>query len=204
MSLEAYLSFVLATTLLILFPGPSIMLTISHSLSWGVRRALVSVAGASLAVVVQLLALAVGLSTVMLFAAQWLEAIRWAGVAYLIVIGIQTWRAAPEGSETGERPRSSRGLFVQGFIVSLLNPKSLLFYAAFFPHFVDPARGPGPQLAILGVTFLGIAAGLTAGYAALAHQVGAWFTRPRGARLRHRATGSIMIGAGVVIALARR
>ena len=204
MSLEVYLSFVLATTLLILFPGPSVMLTISHSLSWGVRGALLSVAGTSLAVVFQLAALAAGLSTVMLFASQWLELIRWAGVAYLVVVGIQTWRAAPDANETGERSRSGSGLFMQGFIVSLLNPKSLLFYAAFFPHFVDPQREPGAQLAILGVTFLVIAAGLTTGYTALAHQIGGWLTGPRGGRLRLRATGSIMIGAGVVIALARR
>jgi threonine/homoserine/homoserine lactone efflux protein len=205
MSLEVYLSFVLATTLLILFPGPSVMLTISHSLSWGARRALLSVAGASLAVVVQLVVLAAGLTTVMVFAAQWLEVIRWAGVAYLVAIGVVTWRSAAQLEKTGAtRWRSGRGLFVQGFVVSLLNPKSLLFYAAFFPHFVDPQRAPGPQLAILCVTFLVIAAGLTAGYAVLANQVGAWFAGPRGARVRLRATGSIMIGAGLVLAVARR
>ena len=205
MSLELYLSFVLASTLLILFPGQSVMLTISHSMTWGVRLGLLSVAGAIAAVAVQLAALAIGLSSVLVFAAQWFEVIRWAGVAYLLFLGVQQLRAtAVEEIGGTAAPRSPAGLFWQGFIVSLLNPKSLLFYAAFFPHFIDTGAAAAPQLIILSATFLVIAAGLTAMYAALAHQVGSYFRGPAGARLRHRLTGTILIGAGVVLALARR
>ncbi len=205
MSAELYLSFVVATALLILFPGPSVMLTISHSLAWGLRKALLSVAGASAAIVVQLLVLAAGLSTVMLFAAQWFEAIRWAGVVYLIYLGLQSWRASRVvTADAAPQVRSGRNLFWQGFMVSLANPKSLFFYAAFFPHFVDPARPPGLQMLILGVTFLVIAAGLTAIYAALAHRIGEFFRGAHGSRVRLRLTGTVMIGAGVVLARARR
>ncbi|MCH8187999.1 MAG: LysE family transporter [Proteobacteria bacterium] len=205
MSLELYLSFVLASTLLILFPGQSVMLTISHSLTWGVRLGLLSVAGAIAAVAVQLAALAIGLSSVLAFAAQWFEVIRWAGVAYLLFLGVQQLRARHmDVEEAGAGPRSPAGLFWQGFIVSLLNPKSLLFYAALFPHFIDTEAAAAPQLIILSATFLVIAAGLTAMYAVLAHQVGSFFRGPNRARLRNRLTGGIFIGAGVVLALARR
>jgi len=205
MSLELYLSFVLASVLLILFPGQSVMLTISHSLNWGVRLGLLSVAGAITAVAVQLAALAIGLSSILVFAAQWFEVIRWAGVAYLLYLGVQELRTKPEGDAGGtSAPRSPAGLIWQGFIVALLNPKSLLFYAAFFPHFVDTQAPAAPQLVILSATFLVIAAVLTAMYAVLAHQVGSYFRGPAGARLRHRLTGTILIGAGVVLALARR
>ncbi len=205
MSLELYLSFVLASVLLILFPGPSVMLTISHSLSWGVLMGLLSVAGAIAAVAVQLVGLAIGLSSVLVFAAQWFEVIRWAGVAYLLFLGVQQLRARPESApEAGGVRRTPAGLFWQGFIVSLLNPKSLLFYAAFFPHFIDVDAAAAPQLIILSATFLVIAAVFTSMYAALAHQVGSYFRGPTGARLRNRLTGGILIGAGVVLALARR
>lgn len=205
MGLELYLSFVLASVLLILFPGQSVMLTISHSLTWGVRLGLLSVAGAIAAVAVQLVALAIGLSSVLALAAQWFEVIRWAGVAYLLFLGVQQLRATPDVDPDGTTaPGSPAGLFWQGFIVSLLNPKSLLFYAAFFPHFIETEAAAAPQLFILSATFLVIAGGLTAMYAALAHQVGGYFRGSAGARLRNRLTGTILIGAGVVLALARR
>ncbi len=204
MTFESYFSFVLATVALILFPGPSVMLTISHSITWGLRKASMSVAGASVAVVVQLIVLSVGLSSVMLFAAQWFEVIRWAGVVYLLYLGILSWWMSRKAVDTDPtKIKSGQNLFWQGFIVSLANPKSLFFYAAFFPHFVDLGSAPGPQFLILGTTFLIIAAGLTAGYAALAHRVSELFRQKGANRIRLRLTGTVMIGASLVLAMAR-
>jgi homoserine/homoserine lactone efflux protein len=97
-----------------------------------------------------------------------------------------------------------RALFWRGFLVSATNPKTLLFYAAFFPQFVDPLSAPGPQLMLMSATFLALAVLLDGGYALLAGRLREWFRGRRRARLRNRITGSLLIGAGLGLALARR
>ena len=104
-----------------------------------------------------------------------------------------------------ERPAVRSGaLFWQGVLVSATNPKTLLFYAAFFPQFVDPASPPGPQLAILCTTFLVVATILDGTYAILAGQLRPFLRTRRRARLRNRLTGSFLIAAALGLALARR
>jgi threonine/homoserine/homoserine lactone efflux protein len=146
-----------------------------------------------------------GMTSVILALATWFEWLRWAGVAYLIYLGIQQWRAAPLALDDLEtRPTPSWRLFWQGVLVSATNPKTLLFYAAFFPQFVDPASPPGPQLALLCATFLVIATVLDGAYALLAGRLRPWLRDRRRARLRNRLAGSCLIAAGVGLALARR
>jgi threonine/homoserine/homoserine lactone efflux protein len=95
-------------------------------------------------------------------------------------------------------------LFWQGVLVSATNPKTLFFYAAFFPQFLDPASAPGPQLALLGATFLVVATVLDGVYAILAGRLRPWLRTRRRARLRNRLTGSCLIAAALGLALARR
>ena len=134
---QLYLAFVLASIFMILIPGPSVMLTVGHALAHGWRRSLATVAGATVGVGLQLAVALVGLTSLMLFLAEWFEVVRWLGVAYLVWLGIRAWRAPIEDGETGAPQGNGRSLFLQGLIVTIPNPKSLIFFAAFFPQFVD-------------------------------------------------------------------
>ena len=205
MPLELYLAFVLASTVLILIPGPNVTLLVATSLAYGARPALAALAGTSAAIALQLLVTVLGMTSLMALLASGFEWLRWAGVAYLIWLGVRQWRAAPVALEdVAPRAVPQGALFWRGFLVSATNPKTLLFYAAFFPQFVDPASPPGAQLVLLSATFLALATLLDGGYALLAGRLRPWFRGERRARLRNRVTGALLIVAGVGLALARR
>lgn len=186
---------------MILLPGPSVMLTVAHSLSFGAIRALATVSGAVLAIGVQLLVTLIGMTWLMLVLADWFELLRWAGVAYLIFLGVQQWRA-PAHEPGAAAPVSGKTLFGQGFLVTIANPKSLIFLAAFFPQFVDPGAPWLLQMVLLGVTFLVIGFVFTAAWG-FADRTRVWF-RGRRVRLRNRIGGSMMIGAGLGLTMVRR
>ena len=205
MSLDLYLAFVLATVLLILFPGPAVTLIVANSLSYGARRALVTVAGSSSAIAVLLIVTTLGMTSVIAILADWFEWLRWAGVAYLVYLGVKQWREPPVALDDVEVSRvSGHRLFWQGFVVNATNPKTLVFYAAFFPQFIDPANPALSQLVLMSATFLAIATLLDGGYALVAGRARRLLRTRRQARLRNRITGSLLIGAGMGLALARR
>ncbi len=205
MNLELYLAFSLATAILILIPGPAIALIVANSIAHGSRQALVSVAGVSVATVVHLVLVALGMTSLMALLSAWFEWLRWLGVAYLVYLGVRQWRAAPLALDAGLiRAVSKQRLFWTGFVVDATNPKTLFFYAAFFPQFIDPARPLGPQLALLCVTFFTIQTLLDVSYALLGGRLRAHLSSRRRARLRNRVTGGFLIGAGLGLALARR
>ncbi len=204
MDLNLYIAFFVATTIMILLPGPTVMLTVAHSISFGWRRALATVAGATIGIAIQLAITLVGMTSLMVLMATWFEWLRWAGVAYLAYLGIQQWRARPEDEATPEAARSGRSLLIQGVVVTTANPKSMFFLAAFFPQFIDPLAAPVPQFALLGVTFLGITFAFTALWAVVAGHAGNAFRTRHGILLRNRIAGTLMLGAGLGLALARR
>ncbi len=204
MDLGLYLTFVAATAIMIFLPGPSVMLTVAHSLAFGWKRGLVTTAGATCGIAVQLAITLIGLASVMLLLAEWFEWIRWAGVAYLIYLGIKQWRAAPEIGEAAGLAVTDRSLFLQGLIVTIPNPKSLLFFAAFFPQFIDPGASLALQSAIIVPTFLVVTYLFTGVWALLAGHGGRFFRSRRHILLRNRISGGLMISAGLGLALARR
>ncbi|MDH3475294.1 MAG: LysE family translocator [Rhodospirillales bacterium] len=202
---QLYFAFVLATTILILIPGPAVTLILATSLAHGARAALVTVAGSSSAIVIHLAITALGMTSLMLVLSEWFEWLRWAGVAYLLYLGVQQWRAkAGTATDGGAATPTSNRLYWRGFVVNATNPKTLFFYAAFFPQFVDPAGPLVLQLVVLCVTFLVIATLLDGGYALLGGRLRGALSSPRWTRLRNRLTGSLLIGAGLGLALARR
>jgi homoserine/homoserine lactone efflux protein len=203
MHISLYLGFVLASTILMLIPGPNVSLIVANSIAYGTRYGLLTVAGTSSAIVLQLALTTLGLAATLDVLAGWFEWIRWIGVAYLLYIGIRQWIAAPvDLTRTRPQPRSFRTIAMRGFLISLTNPKTLLFYSAFFPQFLSPDAPIAPQVAVLSLTFLGIAAGLDSAWALLAGRVrGVLAIR---GRLRNRLSGGFLIGAGVGLALARK
>jgi threonine/homoserine/homoserine lactone efflux protein len=205
MSLELYLTFVAATAVLILIPGPAVALIVATALAHGTRGALMSVAGVSTAVVGQLVVVGFGMASAMALLAEWFEWLRWAGVLYLVYLGVRQWRAAPVAIGDVAAPKVSRArLYWTGFIVNATNPKTLFFYAAFFPQFIDPLLPAGPQIATLCVTFLVVQTLLDGSYALLGGRLRPWLVSRARARLRNRVTGGLLIGAGLGLALARR
>ncbi len=154
MSIELYGTFVLAVTVLMLIPGPNVALIVGTSIGHGTRFGLVTVAGTSSAMVLQLLATAVGMSTLLSATGHWLEWVRWLGAAYLVVLGIQYWRTAPLVLQPRAASGDARRLYARAFLVSLTNPKVLLFYGAFFPQFVLPGGSFFLQIGLLAATFL--------------------------------------------------
>ena len=205
MNLELYLAFVLATTVLIIIPGPNVALIVAHSVSFGARRGLVTVAGTQCAQAIQVTVTAIGMTSLMLLLSQWFEWLRWIGVAYLLYLGIRQWRSSFERAANPEvTAGSARPLFWQGFLVAMTNPKTLFFYAAFFPQFVDPHLPFAGQMVLLCLTYLAIATVLDGGYAIAAGRARAWFGNARRMRWQNRISGSLLIGAGVGLALARR
>jgi homoserine/homoserine lactone efflux protein len=203
MHLSLYLGFVLASTILILIPGPNVSLIVANSIAYGTRYGLLTVAGTSSAIVVQLALATLGLTATLDMLAGWFEWVRWVGVAYLLYLGVRQWAAAPvDLTHTRPQPRSFRAIALRGFLISLTNPKTLLFYGAFFPQFVSADAPIVPQVVLLSLTFLGIAGALDMGWALLAGRVrGVLAIR---GRLRNRLSGGFLIGAGIGLALAHR
>ena len=201
MNLHLFAGFLLITVVLLLTPGPIVTLVISTGATRGVRAALVTVAGTSTGNAVLLAAIALGLSWVLGHAVYLFELLRWAGAAYLIWLGVRAWRNAgrPHPLTTGNHVH-----FWRGFLVALSNPKTLVFFTAFLPQFVDPTRPAARQLAVMcAVTVL--LAGLSDSCWAIASGLGkAWFIPPARARLLGRASGLTLIGGGIWLLLARR
>jgi len=203
MSISLYAAFVAASTILMLIPGPNVALIVANSIALGGRFGLLTVLGTSAAMIVQLGLTALGMSALLGAMAQVFEALRWAGVIYLGWLGLSAWRApATDLTRTRPEPRSARKILLRGFFVSLTNPKTLLFYAAFFPQFIDARASLAPQFALLGATFVAVALIVDSGWALLAGRFRA--ALGLNGKLRNRLTGALLMGAGLGLALARR
>ncbi len=197
-----FFAFVAAVTVLMLIPGPNVALIVANSVAYGSRYGLLTLAGTSSAMVVQLALTALGMTAVLGTLGVWFEWLRWAGVAYLLFLGIAQWRApVVDLSRTRAEPKSARAIYLRALLVSLTNPKTLLFFGAFFPQFVSLSRPVGLQIVALSVTFLGIALLVDSLWALVAGRARGLLAS-RG-RLRNRLSGGMLIGAGAALAFAR-
>jgi threonine/homoserine/homoserine lactone efflux protein len=204
MSLELYLSYVLACIVIVIVPGPTVTLIIANSLNHGARAGLLNVAGTQLGLAVMTGVVMVGLATIIETMGVWFDWLRLAGAAYLVWLGWKLLRAPGAIAEPGRSAAPPRGgFFLQGFLVLLSNPKALLLYGAFIPQFVDPKGDYVWQVALLGATFMVIATLSDGFYAVLSGRAGRLLTRQR-VRLVSRLSGALVIGGGIWLALARR
>jgi homoserine/homoserine lactone efflux protein len=183
-------------------PGPGAMLVMSHGLAHGARPTLATVCGIEAGVIVFVLATALGLGTLLTLSAQVFETIRWIGAIYLIYLGVRKWIERPTLPQMVPEGQSVRQLHLgaQGAMVSLSNPKSLLFFGALFPQFVDPAASYAVQMLVLGVTTVAIDFCVLSSYAMLPNRIGRWMRRGNHLKLYNRVVGTILIGAGVAVA----
>jgi len=206
MNPHLFAAYCLAVTILILIPGPVVTLVVANSLSQGSRSGLATVAGASIGNAILLGATAVGLIAFFALLSEVFEIVRWVGAAYLIWLGIKAWRAheTQEAASLPPAARSSRAVFLQGFVIAITNPKAILFYIAFLPQFVDPHLPAGPQLLLMIATMIVMALLSDSGYALLAARARGWFTVPERRRLQSRISGTLLIGVGCGLLVARR
>ena len=200
--LSLYLGFSTAVTVLMLIPGPNVALIVANSVAHGPRYGLLTVAGTSTAMILQLGLVALGMTQFLGMLGSGFELLRWIGVAYLVTLGIAQWRApAVDLAKTKPERKSPRAMFTRALLVSMTNPKTLLFYGAFFPQFVSPDRALAPQVVLLSVSFVAIAVLVDGSWALAAARARPLLAR-RG-RLRNRIAGGMLIGAGAALAAAR-
>jgi len=204
MELHVYLALVVATAIMIALPGPSVLLTVAHSISFGWQHAIATVAGATMGIAIQLIIAAIGLTSLLNVVAEAFEWLRWAGAAYLVYLGIKQWRSASEPLEFDTSSVSKTNLFVQGLVITIPNPKSLIFIAAFLPQFIDAERPLGIQFAFIVPTFLVITYTVTSVWALIAGNVREFLRNQRAFQSVLRTAGGLMIIAGLGLAIARR
>ncbi len=193
-------AFLLAVTALMLIPGPNVALIVANSLAHGSRQGMLTAVATSSASVVQLLFVSIGMASVVSRLGEWFGVLRWLGVAYLVILGLQQWRTIqPALQQPGQQ--SIRSIFAKAATVSVLNPKTLLFYAAFFPQFLAADRPVAPQLAVLAAIYLLLALSIDCLWAIGAGQVRGLLGA--GSRVFNRISGGVLIGAGIGLALER-
>ena len=205
MTLETWLAFVAAAAVLLALPGPTVTLVVSYALGVGRRAAWATVAGVALGDFTAMTLSLLGLGAVLAASAALFTALKWLGAGYLIYLGVRVWRAAPTAEALAvAEARPDRAILGHAFAVTALNPKSILFFVAFVPQFVDPAAPTLPQLAVLELTFVAMAALNAALYAALAARARGLIRRPAVLRAVNRVGAGILIGAGVATVALRR
>jgi threonine/homoserine/homoserine lactone efflux protein len=154
MTLSTYLLYVAAVALLIITPGPTMLMCMTNSVNHGPARAMTSVAGAVTAVLGVMLLSAMGLGALLAASETAFTTAKVIGAAYLIWLGIKTFRSKAVLQPEGAQAPRGRSFYVQGLLVGASNPKAVLFFAAFFPQFLNPAEPIAPQFAILALTFM--------------------------------------------------
>jgi homoserine/homoserine lactone efflux protein len=201
MNWELFTAFLFITMLVMLTPGPIVTLVISTGASKGTRAGIVTVAGTSTGNAVLLAAIAFGLNWILSNAVYVFETLRWVGAAYLIWLGILAWRGA--GAAAAEIPRP-RAHFRRGFLVALSNPKTIAFFTAFLPQFVDPGLPAERQLLVMCATSVLLAAITDSGWAIAAGWSRTWLMSSSRTKLLGRMSGLTLIGGGLWLSLARR
>lgn len=206
MTIETYLAYLIATIVVLVIPGPTIMLVVSCSLTQGKRAALPLALGVGLGDLVAMAASLAGLGALLATSATLFTILKWIGAAYLIYLGIKTWRARPElGLDMARiQPSSSRTNCFRAFAVTATNPKSIAFFCAFVPQFISPGAPVLPQALILGATFVVLAVVNAGMYALLAVKARTAVQNPRAMKVVNRVGGSALIGAGVLTASLER
>jgi threonine/homoserine/homoserine lactone efflux protein len=198
----------LATSLVLtLTPGPDMMYVFARTVAQGRKAGFASLFGIGAGFLVHILAASLGLSTLLRTSAVAFSVIKYAGAAYLVYLGIQAWRATGAlPAEKALRGQRSLSAFRQGFVTNVLNPKIALFFLAFVPQFVDPARGSTTvQFVLFGLLLNLLGMAVHALVVMAAATLGPWLEKsPASNRIRQRVTGGAFLALGARLALVDR
>lgn len=188
-----------AALILLVIPGPAVLYVVTRSASEGRSAGMASVVGLHVGTLAHVTAAAVGLSAVLVSSAQAFRAVKWAGAAYLVYLGVRAFIGNDHEGAAPDGRGGPRRAFGRGIMVNLLNPKLALFFLAFLPQFVDPARGAAPlQVVALGVTFVVLGVLSDGVYALVAAAAGSRIRVLGSGRAARWVSGTVYMGLGVV------
>lgn len=201
MDFDTWLIYLLAATGLSLSPGPNGLLALTHGALHGRRKALYTIFGGAVGFTAVIALSMFGIGALLKASLTWLTVMKWVGGAYLVWLGIQVWRSPPIGIEVrgSAEPTAGWGLFQQGALSALTNPKGILFFAAFLPQFVDPARSLLVQFLVMAGTFAAIEVATEVFIASMAHRISPWLRRV--GRRFNQACGGLFIAIGAALPL---
>ena len=202
-----YLAFIAATFVLCIVPGPVVTYLVATGIAQGPRAALTGLAGSTSALTLHMILLVAGLAPLLAALGHWADVLKFVGALYLVWLGVQAWRTTlenPDDALPRAKPHSAATLYRRGLFISLTNPKTLAFYAAFFPQFIDASKPQTPQMVLLAITFVALGAVSDGTYAVAAGRLAPFLKSMRAQKIRNRLTGSVLALAGVGLALTRR
>lgn len=205
MDLSVWITYFIATIVLSVTPGPGVFSSISSGLHHGFRLGWWNALGMQAANVIWVGVVSLGLGAILIASEALFAAVKWAGVAYLVYLGVVTWRAPPRGFE--DRPDDAHtawDVFLRGFFVNITNPKGIIFFAAILPQFIDVGRPQLAQYAILAATTFVVDLLTMMAYTALASRVLRVMRDPGHIRWVNRTLGGAFVAAGVALAGFRR
>jgi len=202
MQTNVYFAFIGVSVAVLVFPGPSILLIVANGLQRGVVAALYTVAGGIVAMLLQLIVALAGLTSLVTLVDEGYNYVRWVGAFYLLYLGIQRWRGDAQDLVVRSRAVGNyRSVLVEGFIVALTNPGTMLFFVAFFPQFLSSDASAGPQLLLMAATFMLLTVLVDSSYALLSARIGRQLHDPHRAGIRNRLSGVVLIIAACAVAL---
>ncbi|HVY05481.1 MAG TPA: LysE family transporter [Burkholderiales bacterium] len=198
---DTFLIYLFAATGLSLSPGPNGLLALTHGALHGRRKALYTIFGGALGFVAVIALSMFGIGALIKASLVWLTIMKWVGGAYLVWLGIQVWRSPTIGLEVNGTagPRSGSSMFRQGLLSAVTNPKGLLFFTAFLPQFIDPARSLIVQFIVMAGTFALIEIATELFIASMAHRISPWLRRV--GRRFNQACGGLFVAIGTILPL---
>jgi len=201
MDLHVWLVYTAAALGLSLSPGPNSLLALTHGALHGRRMALHTLFGGTLGFLLVIALSMFGIGALLKASLAWLTVLKWVGGAYLVWLGVQVWRAPPIAIQQAGPATAVSGssLFRQGFLAAATNPKGILFFAAFLPQFVDPARSVLAQFVVMAATFVVIEFITELVLATLAQRISRWLARI--GRTFNRACGACFVAIGALLPL---
>lgn len=210
MSLETWLIFVTTVFFLSATPGPNMLLALSHGMRHGARKAVATGIGTVLALLILMVVSVTGLGALLAASETAFQVVKWCGVAYLLFLGVKTWRApaADVDAATADggpvKTVAAWKLGAQAFLVCFSNPKAIVFFVALFPQFLETHQPLMPQVVMLGVTFAVCEFLWIMTYATGGGRLMPLLRRAGFGKLVNRLSGGMLIGAGALLAVARR
>jgi len=208
MSIEHWLAFMAASAIMLAIPGPTILLVISYALGHGRRSTTATVAGVALGDFTAMTASMLGLGAILATSAAIFTVLKWVGAAYLVWLGIKLWRMPVSDGLSKDAPEPTPEqpvrIFLHTYVVTALNPKSIVFFVAFLPQFLDLTRPLFLQMLIFETTFLVLATLNATTYALMASAARTTIRKPKIQTIVNRTGGSLLIGAGLLTVGLRR
>jgi homoserine/homoserine lactone efflux protein len=204
MTLTVWFGFLLASILIAITPGPGAVISMSTGMRHGYWAALMAIFGLQTAILIHLAIVALGLGALLATSETAFSVVKFCGAAYLVWLGLQKWRAPAVPVDANAPPVRRKGLFFQGVLVNLTNPKAIIFIAALVPQFVNPGQAQVPQYLLIAATLCLTDLTVMSGYALAAVHLGRWLHDPIAIRRQNRLFGGLFVSAGALLAASSR